>query len=571
MLIVLTQDQDIINGVLSPNSNAQSWAPVNFLQEGGNPTASVALKALLKKLGANEDLCITGHGNDNEIGDENLSGMQSWTWSVMQLANLLQVNLPDGYKGRIVLEVCAKTANSFASKLAYQLGQMGRVGLYIYGYTTGINITKPFPNPVTMAGLQVYVTGQHNIDDTGEMDTEMGVIPGAVPAAFFDAGAAPKGTNPDGDKGGATANATGSKTVSTPADWKTQASDLPANAGQYNIPASKYYVVNETGNIMMATTSPDNTKIDPQVLDVFQEVAVFFAAMTAAITTTPRLGATAPYSRRDYYTIYDYEALEAVVNSSGLFVNVREEDLTYTSKSGSVDFNLELIESLLGVALTDGIGAEGLKASLNAMGKQASFSYSRTGKTDKIANILFVCEYLFGMPIVNVLYFYLNEDQVETVVTSPCVSADFKGYNLTVHKDTFMFVLPDWIKKYANDLTSVINVPAYQTLIAELRSFINTTPVILNISSDAAGTALVTELTVGTSYYLNGHNFGTANAGNKMYISAKPQTIANNTDWTDSQIKFTFVKPATGKEGYIDIIPVSTNKVTESPQSYTFA
>ncbi len=567
MLIVLTQDQRIKDGVSSPRSNAQSWAPVIFLEEGGNPAASVKLKYLLKQLGVNENLCITGHGNDDEIGDENLSGMMSWTWKVIELADLLATNLPIGYTGKIVLEVCADSANSFAKKLAALLGQMGRAGLSVYGYTTGINISKPFPNPVTMEGLQQYVTGHPDLNEFAAIDTAQGGKDGAMPATFFDAGTTAV-TNDSKAETPVTSVKDGAGDA--PADWKTQVTSPPANAGQYNIPASKYYVVNETGNIMMATTSPDNTKIDPDVLAVFQEVAVFFAAMTAAITTTPRLGTTAPYSRRDYYTIYDYEALEAVVNNSGLFVNVREEDLTYESKSGSLDFNLELIEALLGVALTDGIGAEGLKASLNAMGKQATFSYNRTGKTDKIANILFVCEYLFGMPIVNVLYFYLNEDQVQTVVTSPCVSANFTGYNLTVHKDTFMFVLPDWIRKYANDLSSVITSPAYQALIAELKSYINTSPVILNITTDAEGQKLATSLTAQTAYYINGHNFGASNDKNKINISGKAQTLVT-ADWKDSQIKFTFVKPDRGSEDFIDILPASTNTVIESPQSYSFA
>lgn len=543
MLIVITTDQAIIDSIQRPVMNAAAWAPVNFLTAGGNPAASVKLKYILKNLGANENLCITGHGNDDEIGDENTSGMQSWTWDVGELANLLNGSLPANYNGKIVLEVCSDTANSFASKLALMLGRLGRIGLSIYGYTTSINISKPFPDPNNLVGLQLYISRAPQFGDFQTGNSNVATDKGGP--VIFTAPSTPQ-----------------------PPDWKSNLPSPPANSAQYNIPASKYYVVNETGNIMMATTSPDNSKIDPEVLSVFQEVAVFFAAMTKAITSTPRYGATKPYTRSDYYTIYDYLALEAIVNQSGMFVNVREEDMHFQSSQGSVDFNLELIEAILGVALTDGVGAAGLQASLNAMGKQATFSYARTQQSDKIANILFLCEYLFGMPIVNVLYFYVDEEDTQTLVTTPCVSTSFQGYNLTIHKDTFMFVLPEWIRKYAGDLSSVANLPEYQALIGELRGYINNAAIIASITTDAAGATPAKSFTVGTNYYIQGFHFGST-AGT-VSISGTSQVIVANS-WKDNIIEFTFAKPATGTAGYVDVFDNNGAYLTESNSPITFA
>jgi len=563
MLIVITTDQDIVHGISQPASNAQSWAPVNFLNPGGNPGATVKLKAMILNVKINEDLCITGHGNDDEIGDENLNGKQSWTWSVDDMANILNDALPKNFYGKIVMEVCSDSANNFASKLAVALGRLGRIGLEIYGYTTGINITKPFPSPNNLVGLQVYVS-RANADMEGMW---------TAPATAENMTAGANQSSPHAGSIGFDTQPPPPPPPPAP-NWVVEAKKPISTDEKYNIPASKYYVVNETGNIMVATTSPDSTKIDPDVLAVFQEVAVFFAAMTSAISSTPRNGKVAPYGRRDYYTIYDYEAIEAIVNQSGLFVNVREEDLTYQRQDDTIDVNLELIESLLGVALTDGVGAAGLKASLNAMGKQATFSYNSSGKSDKIANILFLCEYIFGMPIVNVLYFYLDEKVTEDVVTTPCVSADFAKTALTIHKDTFMFVLPDWIRKYAGDLASVSTDPQYRALIAELKGYISQNPVISSITTDQAGTTAVTSFAVSTPYYINGVNFPALKGS--ISISGTPQTVTSDADWTTTQVKFTFVKPVSGTEGYVDMFaaPVGTAPaqfVIESPVTIKFA
>ena len=126
----------------------------------------------------------------------------------------------------------------------------------------------------------------------------------------------------------------------------TQATPLktpPKNPN--NVEAKKYYTFNETGNIMMATTDDTDQEIQQSVRDVFAEVAVFFAAMTRAISTTPN-----PDDHGKPYSIYNYSALERVIDGSGLFVHVTEEDVEYKSSSWGAEFSKELIEALLGLA-----------------------------------------------------------------------------------------------------------------------------------------------------------------------------------------------------------------------------
>src|SRR5437868_12143560 len=98
--------------------------------------------------------------------------------------------------------------------------------------------------------------------------------------------------------------------------------ELPP-ADPHNVEATKYYIFNETGNIMMASTSDMGVDIQQSVRDVFAEVSVFFAAMTRAISTTinPKTG--------EPYSMYNYTALERIISGSGLFVHVTQTDLQH--------------------------------------------------------------------------------------------------------------------------------------------------------------------------------------------------------------------------------------------------
>ena len=301
----------------------------------------------------------------------------------------------------------------------------------------------------------------------------------------------------------------------------------------------------QTGNIMIASTEAKGP-ISQAATALFEEVAVFFAAMTKAITTTPKPGATQPYAPTDFYTIYDYDALEGIVNGSGLFVNVNREDLQYARQSVTITFNLEFIEAVLGIVLTDGIGAGPLLATLNAMGKQATFSYTATQTYQKIGNLLFVCEYLLGLPLVTVLYFYLDETDVETVVSaSPCIKVSASAITINIHKDSFMFVPPAWIREYGGDLASVQGDQTYQQLVLQLQSLITTAPLIVTVAP-----AATYSFPIGTQVTLTGVNFGTAVG--RVLIGGVTQTVTAAA-WTNTSVAFTTVNTTPGGGTPMDI------------------
>ena len=464
-------------------------------------------------------IVVIAHGNRTEIGNAHPGTVDigAAAFLAIILGNMAAGAVPSD----IYISACQGGIAEFAAAVA--LICQGRniwQQTTIYGHSDAV--IGPVPNPGTLAWYAIF-THRH--------------LPESGPKSVLGGGAPP---------------------VSWP---PTQLAAPATGAKDYNVPAVKYYVFNETGNIMMATTQgKGDNPVNPSAMALFEEVAVFFAAMTKAITTTPRRGATPPYAPTDYYTIYDYDALEGIVNGSGMFVNVNREDLQYSTTSVTVTFNIEFIEALLGIALTDGVGAAALLSTLNAMGKQATFSYASTRKYQQIGNLLFVCEYLLGMPIVSVLYFYLDEQDVETVVNaSPCVTVSDSSFNLTIHKDTFMFVPPAWIREYGGDLASVAGDEAYQELIKQLQALITTVPLITAVSPSA------TTITAGTKITLTGVNFG--GTVGRVLIGG----IAQTTDaaaWTSTSVAFTAVN-ATGADVIAPIVLVTVGE-TAATSSFEY-
>ncbi len=322
----------------------------------------------------------------------------------------------------------------------------------------------------------------------------------------------------------------------------------------FNIQAVKRYVFNETGNIMLASTDDKTDTIQQSVRDVFAEVSVFFAAMTKAISQSinPN-GKPDANGNLPYYSLYNYDALEAVIDGSGYFVHVNEEDVSYTTSSWGANFSKELIEAILGLAT--GAGELGFAtAMVNSMGKEGvNISGQSSSMSSKVANIIFVCEYLLGMPVVSAIVVTADSKTVsQTVSVGPCFKEQSSSTTMTVHKDTYMFITPAFIKQYAGDLSSIMNDPEYLKLIMQLESLVERTPTVDGVYEiPTSGNPIPVQgggtLTPGTQYAIFGEYLG-INVKDKSALSFDPPNtnlgITPGT-WNDQGIKFTVTNKGT--------------------------
>lgn len=242
--------------------------------------------------------------------------------------------------------------------------------------------------------------------------------------------------------------------------------EIPTDASK-NLELTKYYTFNETGNIMLATTVGASAEIEESVRKVFAEVSVFFAAMTKAISSTvnPDTG-----ERKEHYSLYNYQALEKIISGSGCFIRVTEQDVTHTTSAWGATLSKELFQGLLGLATGAGalsfasamissIGSEGLKV-----------AGASTAQNSKVGNIVFVCEHLMGMPSISAIVVYMDAStHKKELQAGPCFKATSESMTFNMHKDTYMFVTPTFIREYAGDLNSIGSDAAYGELIKGMR------------------------------------------------------------------------------------------------------
>ncbi len=176
-------------------------------------------------------------------------------------------------------------------------------------------------------------------------------------------------------------------------------------------------------------------------------------------------------------------------------------------------------------AMVSSMGSAGLK-----IGQQSSKSKST------VANIVFVCEYLLGMPVVSAIVANIEIDRSkQQFKLGPCFNESSSSYTWKIHKDVYMFVTPDFIRKYSGDLMTVETDPDYKRFVAYLKGLLNTNQVeVTDVQTTGNNPgAAPTTLVVGTTYAIIGENFGKTK-GTLTFGGATTQIV----NWSDTKITF---------------------------------
>jgi len=270
----------------------------------------------------------------------------------------------------------------------------------------------------------------------------------------------------------------------------------------YNIQGKKHYVFNQTGNILMSSTEEDAKDVPEEVRKTFNEVSVFFAAMTKSISQSLNPNFK---DKEVYYSLYDYDAIEAIVNGSGYFVRVTEQDLKSESENVGANFSAELISGVLGFAVGNAIipFAQSMVASMGKKGLELGSATSSS--SSKVGNILFVCEYIMGMPLVTAIVLSIDASEAKAAYKAgPCFKYEKVKTTLNIHKDTYMFVTPTFISEYAQELNNEGNNVDYIELISHFKSLVGRNPFFTRFNTKEDGI-----ISVGENASIIGEYFGT--------------------------------------------------------------
>lgn len=149
MIIIVARDALMRSWALKKESGASAWGTVWAIpKEQNQHEATTSLTTTINGLPVHEPVCVSGHGHNKEIGDED-SGPNDWGWDVEAFADILAgVNVRTG---PILFSTCANRVTNFSARLAVRLIEMrAQKGLWAYGYNVDLPVTAPYPKPTEL-------------------------------------------------------------------------------------------------------------------------------------------------------------------------------------------------------------------------------------------------------------------------------------------------------------------------------------------------------------------------------------------------------------------------------------
>jgi hypothetical protein len=149
MIIVCTKDADIRKWAENPGSGGSKWGSVVVIPPAKSQDEATAfLQQTIAGLDPAEAVCLTAHGNNDEIGDEQI-GPGHWGWGYEALAVILATT--PKRTGPLLIRACATKVVNFSAQLAGSLRQMNaQKGLWCYGYRIAVDVTDHYPAPASL-------------------------------------------------------------------------------------------------------------------------------------------------------------------------------------------------------------------------------------------------------------------------------------------------------------------------------------------------------------------------------------------------------------------------------------
>jgi hypothetical protein len=168
-----------------------------------------------------------------------------------------------------------------------------------------------------------------------------------------------------------------------------------------NLPLTKYYAFNETGNIMVSTTREGSEVVNDALKVMFLDMSIFFAAMTKAIVTRENEKGEIVSS------IYNSDDISKILDKSEFFVEVRQETVTVSSSEVGDKMSKELTEKILGRKFEEN--------RLN-FARGMFYSMSKTKNNKGSGSIFFICESILGLPMVSAMVIKLIDSSGEGIL-----------------------------------------------------------------------------------------------------------------------------------------------------------
>lgn len=146
---------------------------------------------------------------------------------------------------------------------------------------------------------------------------------------------------------------------------------------------------------------------------------------------------------------------------------MHQEDRPFDYSSHDLTLNTAIITGVLGGISAGGTAMQIAQNTISSLGGAITASVSDTSSDKKVANLLFVCESLMGMPIVTIQLFMVDAKETESVAKTNCSTYVTQEISFKYHQNTYLFVDPVYINQFTDEFKSN---PNFEKLIDSLAS-----------------------------------------------------------------------------------------------------
>lgn len=170
-------------------------------------------------------------------------------------------------------------------------------------------------------------------------------------------------------------------------------------------PLPKYYLFNETGNILICSSAQSMQAFETNVKEAFIDVSVFFSAMTKALALHK------DEKGEQGYSIFDIDAMETMFAKSGMFVETTSEQGFFVSTKVGESLGKNFIQTVLGRTF-DERSLSFTRGMFSGMRKFEQESQKRK-ETVRSGHVFFICEVLNGLPTTSVVLVSIDRNSGE--------------------------------------------------------------------------------------------------------------------------------------------------------------
>jgi hypothetical protein len=210
------------------------------------------------------------------------------------------------------------------------------------------------------------------------------------------------------------------------------------------VESPRYVILNETGNILVASHHDPSQKLPDCVEKMFLEAVSSLCLITRAVASTIDPETQRPFS------IYDQYALERVLAGHPLFVHMGQETKEYKIRRNR-DFIEKTSNDLFGVHNSHAVNKK-MSVIYNSMIVEAQDSRRRTKartKGTRVGHLTLFCEDMMGVPVISAVLIHIDYDDSVKLTKQAKKSA----WNLTTEmisfrKDTYLYHSPAFDREF---------------------------------------------------------------------------------------------------------------------------